>query len=168
VSSRAVRVLIIDPDVSVREQCKRLLAEDEVQSYDFLEAADGACGLAIVREQGPECVLLRFGLPDMDGVKLVNRIDALVSRRPIATVMLTSQDNAEIEGRAVIGGAQEIVSVQDLGSIELHKVVQRALVNSALQDCSEKEVRSLRDRIAALEVENRELREELEKLRGRA
>ena len=167
-STNDVRVLIIDPDISVREQCKRLLAVDEVQSYDFLEASDGESGLAMVREHSPECVLLRFGLPDTDGVKLANRIDALISESPIATVMLTSQGTEELEARAVINGAQELVAIRDLGRIELHKIVQRALVNCALQDCSQKEERALRARIADLEIENRALREELEKLRGAA
>ncbi|MGB8214288.1 MAG: response regulator [Anaerolineales bacterium] len=50
---------------------KRVLVS---RGYDFLEARDGASGLAIAEKQDVDLILLDINLPDMDGYEVARRI----------------------------------------------------------------------------------------------
>jgi len=66
------RVLIVDDDETDVRHYKRLLGHKGLAAGNVNSAPDGTAGLTALHEEGYDCVLLDFRLPDMTG--LVDRI----------------------------------------------------------------------------------------------
>ncbi|MBN1659871.1 MAG: pyridoxal-phosphate dependent enzyme [Anaerolineae bacterium] len=72
--TRVRRVAIVEDDPDARRLLRRILqARGE---YQVMEAADGRAGLALVREQLPDLVLLDLMMPEMDGFEVLEEIRA--------------------------------------------------------------------------------------------
>jgi PAS domain S-box-containing protein len=65
--------LVVGDDVALRHGTSRLL---DKAGYEVIEAATGADGLRLTREQRPDLILLDVMLPDVDGVEVCRRIKA--------------------------------------------------------------------------------------------
>ncbi len=73
------RVLLVDHEVGTREALKRHLNTQ----YEVIHAATGADGLAILRRQRVDVVILEYRLPDVSGLKLLAHIKATWPRLPV-------------------------------------------------------------------------------------
>ncbi len=73
------RILTVDDSALTRATVRRALAGFDVE---LLEAADGEAGLAAIRAQSPELVLLDYNMPVLDGVGLLRqlRADPVIAR----------------------------------------------------------------------------------------
>jgi CheY-like chemotaxis protein len=67
------RVLVIDDDALLRRALRAVL---EVAGYDVIEAADGAAGLRVQREQGADLFLVDLFMPEVDGLEFIRRLRA--------------------------------------------------------------------------------------------
>ena len=65
------RILTVDDSALTRATVRRALAGFDVE---LLEAADGEAGLAAIRAQSPELVLLDYNMPVLDGVGLLRQL----------------------------------------------------------------------------------------------
>lgn len=63
-------VLIVEDEIPIR----RFLRAGLAGSYRVVEAASGREGLQMVTTHNPDIILLDLGLPDMDGVEVVNEL----------------------------------------------------------------------------------------------
>src|SRR5690606_38200638 len=94
-------VLVVDDSVDDRAMIRRLLARQE-REYGVIEAETGQAGLERARNEGPDCVLLDFYLPDMDGNDF---IDALKRDArggvPIPIAVLTGQQSDDVASGAL-------------------------------------------------------------------
>src|SRR5687768_10144239 len=99
-----LRILIVDDSTEDREQYKRLLAQDPEQEYELLETDLGEEGLRLAADARPDCLLLDYRLPDMDGVEFLSR---LVDGKPFAVIVLTGQGSESVAVQAMKGGAQD-------------------------------------------------------------
>jgi PAS domain S-box-containing protein len=66
-----VRVLVIDDEAPLRGAIKRVL---EQAGYDVVEAADGAAGLRLYREQGADLVIVDIFMPERDGLEFIRAL----------------------------------------------------------------------------------------------
>src|ERR1700676_892238 len=75
-------ILVVDDSPVYRALLVNLLHE---AGHRLLEAADGAEGLAIVRDQRPNLVISDILMPTMDGYEFVRQIraDPLVAHTPV-------------------------------------------------------------------------------------
>jgi two-component system, sensor histidine kinase and response regulator len=151
-SAGEIRVLIIDDSPEDRETYRRLLLKTGPYAVD--EAQDGAEGLARACQEGPDCVLLDYRLPDIDGLALVQKLVSECGQLPI--VFLTGAANEDLAARALAGGAQDYLCKDRVDADSLERSVRYAIERNRASA-----------RIAEL---NQELREELgrrlEELRG--
>jgi two-component system KDP operon response regulator KdpE len=86
-SSRPLRIVIVDDDEWVRRLLRTTLSADE---YEILEATDGDEGLRLVNEVAPDLVLLDWQMPGRHG-SLV--LDALKEARPtLPVIVLTAEE----------------------------------------------------------------------------
>jgi DNA-binding response OmpR family regulator len=86
-SSRPLRIVIVDDDEWVRRLLRATLSADE---YEILEATDGDEGLRLVNEVVPDLVLLDWQMPGRHG-SLV--LDALKEARPsLPVIVLTAEE----------------------------------------------------------------------------
>lgn len=95
----ATRILIVEDDASIRRLLRAAMAR---AGYDAIEAATAREALAAVDIDKPDVVLLDLGLPDRDGLELIQ----LVKSRGDTVLLVVS---ARIE-------TQEKVAALDLGA----------------------------------------------------
>src|SRR5438128_2020295 len=68
----ALRVLVVDDDQHMRKVVRTILAAIGVKTV--YEASDGATGLAAVRKNNPDIVIVDWEMPNMDGAQFVRMV----------------------------------------------------------------------------------------------
>ncbi len=96
------RVLVIDDEAPIRLLCRVNL---EAEGMHVSEAADGATGLELARNEPPDVVLLDLMMPGLDGWHVAEQLlaDARTNRIPI--IFLTARAELRDHARGLdIGG----------------------------------------------------------------
>lgn len=101
------KVAIIEDDRVDREIYKRCLQHSTACEFEFAEAGSAAEGLELSRRWAPDCILLDFHLPDMDGLEVLFRLRGENERPPCAIVMLTACGGEELAVKAMKSGAMD-------------------------------------------------------------
>ena len=90
----------------VRKVARRIL---EAHGYDVAEAEDGQKALDACRMDMPDCVLLDWNMPVMDGITFLRRLrDEFGPDDPPVVFCTTENDMSHIE-MAIEAGAQEYI-----------------------------------------------------------
>ena len=97
-------ILIVDDSPEDREHYRRMLSQDPEHQYQFLEAETGEEGLEAALAGNPDCLLLDYRLPDVDGLEFLTR---LRERQRVPVIVLTGQGNESVAVEAMKGGAQD-------------------------------------------------------------
>lgn len=82
------KLLIADDEPGVRRLVRMTL---ESESYEILEASDGAEALALVREHKPALVFLDVMMPEMSGVEVCAQLKSDPETSQITIIMLTAK-----------------------------------------------------------------------------
>lgn len=98
-----IRVLFVDDDPQAQKTLAMVLAE----RYAVSPALTAAQGLASVRSERPDVVLLDVDLPDGSGLDLLDAILELSDPPPV--VMLTAYGDVELVKRAIQAGARDYI-----------------------------------------------------------
>ena len=77
------RILVIDDEAGIRESMRRTL---EYQGYQFVGAATGPEGLALIERDPPDLVFLDIKMPGMDGLEVLERIKTSTPTLPVVMV----------------------------------------------------------------------------------
>jgi len=128
-SKPQIRVLVVEDDAVDRMACRRALARDADFEFVITEAETGGEGLRLAHGQKPDCVLLDFHLPDMDGLEFLAELRNDLGEIPVPVMMLTGADNASVAVEAMKRGAQDYL-VKDVNRQYLEllpAVIQRVL-----------------------------------------
>lgn len=81
------KILLIDDDPHIRDIVRFALARE---GFTVVEAEDGARGLHLARQDGPDLILLDIAMPEMDGTEVCRQLRR-DSRVPI--IFLSSRDD---------------------------------------------------------------------------
>jgi two-component system KDP operon response regulator KdpE len=103
VNERAT-ALVIDDEPQIRRLLRILLEQEQ---YRALESDSGRHGLSEIALRRPDVVLLDLGLPDMDGMAVLERLRQW-SRVPV--LVLSVRDGAEDKVVALDAGADDFVT----------------------------------------------------------
>ena len=116
-------ILVVEDDPPVRNLITTTLKTND---YRYLIAANGETAILEASSHNPDIVLLDLGLPDMDGVQIIQNIRTW-SNLPIIVISARSEDNDKIE--ALDAGADDYLtkpfSVEEL--LARLRVTQRRL-----------------------------------------
>ena len=116
-------VLVVEDDTSVRNLITTTL---KAHDYRYLTAPNGQAAILEVSSHNPDIVLLDLGLPDMDGVAVIEKIRSW-SNTPIIVISARSEDTDKID--ALDAGADDYLtkpfSVEEL--LARLRVTQRRL-----------------------------------------
>src|SRR4029450_3518179 len=96
-------VILVIEDYGDSREMMKLLLED--LGYRVLSAANGHRALALAASNHFDLILTDFGLPDMDGIRLVRSLRKLNIRlRHVPIIMLTALDGDEYYYAALRAG----------------------------------------------------------------
>lgn len=98
------RVLIIDDEQSIRDSLKGALGDE---GYHVATVASGEEGLAKIREETPDVILLDIWMPEMDGVETLKRIKDQNPSQVI--IMMSGHGTIETAVKATKLGAYDFV-----------------------------------------------------------
>ncbi|WP_407702010.1 response regulator [Viridibacillus soli] len=98
------RILVIEDDVAIGNLFKMALS---TQYYEYEIALDGKSALQKLLSMQPDVIILDLGLPDMDGVDVINKIRSW-SQTPIIVVSARGEEHDKI--LALDAGADDYVT----------------------------------------------------------
>ncbi|MGE7933182.1 response regulator transcription factor [Viridibacillus arvi] len=98
------RILVIEDDKAIGNLIKMTLS---TQGYEYDIAIDGKSALQKVLSMPPDVIILDLGLPDMDGIEVINKIRGW-SQTPIIIVSARGEEHDKIH--ALDAGADDYVT----------------------------------------------------------
>lgn len=132
---RPIKVLIIDDDPIDRELFKRYLLQAPASRFELAEADSVTAGAEKAKSLRPDCMLLDFNLPDMNGIEAMAWIRGELGQLPWAVIVLTAFGGEELAVRAMKAGAMDYLPKDSvtagtlartvIGAIERHQLQQR-------------------------------------------
>ncbi len=131
-SRQHYRVLIVEDSEEDREVYRRRLSSMPDADYTFLEAELGQEGLDKCREEMPDCVLLDYNLPDIDGLEFLEELTDDTGAISSPVIMLTGQGNQLVAVDAMKHGAKDYLVKGDITGDDLHRAVHNAIERNQL------------------------------------
>jgi signal transduction histidine kinase len=149
---RDYRLLIVDDDAVDRRHYGKLLTQLGPDTCHVEQAADGEAGLAALRADKFDCVLLDFKLPDMTGLEFLAAA-AGDGELPCAIVLITGQGNESIAVQAMKRGVRDYLVKDQVNAASLWRTLTQAVTQTELQQRLTSSLRDLTAANLALEQE---------------
>jgi signal transduction histidine kinase len=160
-----MRILIVDDSPEDRALYRRLLAQGLESEAEFQEADCGEEGLEMARREPPDCLLLDYRLPDVDGLEFLERLRGDTADGLVPVIVLTGQGNEAVAVEAMKRGAQDYLLKGSVTRDRLLRAVENAVEKVALRRKIQRIYDELEDlveqRTAELRVANEELKREI-------
>jgi two-component system, OmpR family, KDP operon response regulator KdpE len=118
------RILVVDDDKQLLRAMRINLA---ARGYEVVLAPDGVSALAAASKQPPDLVIVDLGLPDMDGVEVIEGIRGWL---PVGIIVLSARHLEQAKVRALDAGADDYIT-KPFGMDELLARIRAALRRSA-------------------------------------
>ncbi|MEW6375336.1 MAG: sigma-54 dependent transcriptional regulator [Thermodesulfobacteriota bacterium] len=134
-------VLIVDDEVGARESIRMILKND----YEVFLAKNAEEAFLQIKEHSPDTILLDIILPDLDGLKVLEKIKQ--TEPEMIVIMITATKTVKTAVEAMKLGAYDYVT-KPFDIDELRLIINRALSTKSLKE------------------ENKRLREEINKSLG--
>lgn len=97
-------ILVVEDDAAIRNLMTTTL---QAHSYQFLVAASGEAAILEAASHRPDAILLDLGLPDIDGITIIQKIRSW-SAVPIIVISARSEDSDKID--ALDAGADDYLT----------------------------------------------------------
>jgi len=98
--------LVVDDSRVVRKVARRIL---ETHGFQVVEAGDGQQALDACRQSMPDCVLLDWNMPVMDGITFLTRLRKEFGPDEPPVLFCTTENDMSHIARAIESGAQEYI-----------------------------------------------------------
>lgn len=119
-----IKILVVDDSATVRMRVRQLLENERLA---VVEAENGKQGVELFHAEEPDCILLDYEMPDLNGIEVLAEITAGKKQTPVAAVMLTGSGSESVAVEAMKHGVHDYLVKSDLTSISLHRAVQDAI-----------------------------------------
>jgi DNA-binding NtrC family response regulator len=98
-------VLVVEDESTLAKNIQAYLGR---QGFDVKIASTGAEGLAQFEQFKPDLVVLDYNLPDIDGLQVLSRLQAIDSR--VKAVMITGEGGVEVAVSAMKAGVRDYLT----------------------------------------------------------
>lgn len=117
-------VLVVDDDPTVR----RLVVETlSAQGLELHEASGGQEALDFLARRRPDAIVLDLMMPGVDGLEVLDRLQADPATRRIPVIVLTARRLAADEQRAISTRAAALLGKTEYSAEELRRLVAQAV-----------------------------------------
>jgi len=157
VTSGPYRILIVEDSMEDREIFRRLILRGIAGDHEYAveEAGGGEAGLRLCRERPPDCVLLDYSLPDLDGLEFLAALRAENGDASVPVVFLTGQGNEEVAVRALKEGAYDYLVKSAVTAENLQRTLRGAIEGYSLRREIERQRADLAAQAKALQDADR-------------
>lgn len=121
-------VLVVDDDPDFVLLISRMLEDNPVRQYQVISAYGGQEALDMVRQHGPDLVLLDLGLPDIDGSQVLERIRSSSDWQHVPVIIVSAQDTAQDQG---VAGVVSLAKAEGLALSEMVQLIQHVVSANA-------------------------------------
>lgn len=132
-SAAATKILVVDDEPAIRRFLRTSLT---AHGYQILDAENGSDALTLLGRHQIDVLVLDLGLPDMDGIQVLNTIRG--SDASVAVIVLSSRNDETGKVKALDLGADDYVT-KPFGMDELLARI-RAAIRHRLQEQGENPV----------------------------
>jgi len=132
-TERLSKILIIDDVPADREVYKRCLRQSQVWGFEFAEAGGAASGIGMSQSWRPDCILLDFNLPDMDGIEVLAKLQGDAGRVSFPVIMLTAFGDEALAVKAMKAGAMDYQPKGQVNADNLRQIVTNAIERFNMQ-----------------------------------
>lgn len=122
----AEKILVVDDEEAIREVVSTLL---EAQGYHCTVVPNGRLALEVFQAASPDLVVSDIVMPEMDGLKLLERIR--LQDKDVPVVMVTAMHDISIALQAIRAGAYDYI-LKPFEKDQLYLSVRRALEHRRL------------------------------------
>jgi adenylate cyclase len=123
-------ILVVDDSDVIRQTLVRLLKRE---GYEALGANCGREALDILATHIPDLILLDIMMPDIDGLELLERIQAKPEWKTIPVIMMTAVSDTQTIRRCELLGAREYLVKATFSVSDMLQHVRNFLDGSQLQ-----------------------------------
>lgn len=103
-----MKILIVDDSKAMRMIVTRTLRQAGFGEHDYVEACDGAEGLAAVASEAPDLVLSDWNMPEVSGIEFLQRLRAAGS--DVRFGFVTSESTDAMRELAAASGALFLIA----------------------------------------------------------
>jgi signal transduction histidine kinase/DNA-binding response OmpR family regulator len=131
IAQTPLTILLVDDNMADRALYRHFLSN--IGTYTFLEVATGEEGLRLCQTTQPDCLILDFYLPDMDGFEFLDTLQGETASLSYPVVILTGQGSEQLAVQSMHRGVQDYVVKDDLSADILRRVIANAVDKFRLQ-----------------------------------
>lgn len=121
-------ILIVDDEKAARYGMRKILQKD---NFVISEAKDGADALQIIKTSPPQLIFLDINMPQLDGLKTLEIINAMKNPPPV--IIVTAHGSEKIAVEAMKKGAYDYIA-KPYEIDELRIIVKNVFEKLALQE----------------------------------
>ncbi|WP_162560179.1 PAS domain-containing protein [Methylotetracoccus oryzae] len=121
-------VLIVDDSPEDRHTCRTFLDT----GYRVSDADTGQAGLELIGRLKPDCILLDYRLPDLNGLEFLEALHQEPSCEQPAVVVLTGHADVRLAVAALQAGATDFIEKDHITAVSIKQAVARAISNVQL------------------------------------
>lgn len=133
-SENMITVLIVDDSPQDREIIRSHLTQDTSLHFSLSETGSGEEALRAMSEHVPDCILLDYHLPDMDGLEVFEQIKHIDALKNTSVIILTGNGSEETAVRAMKMGAVNYLNKDTLTREKLIGAVGHAMKRKHLRE----------------------------------
>ena len=145
------RILVVDDNPADRLLYRMSLQKSAERAFEIEDAGDGEAALNACRSRPPDCIVLDFNLPNMDGLEFMASLQAEFGELPCPIVMLTGVQDERVAVRAMKSGAADYIPKTDNIADALERAIAGAIEKSRMR-------RQIEEQRSALEASERDYR----------
>ena len=128
--SQKLTVVLIEDERNITNFIQSILINE---SYKVLTASTGKDGLSLIASQCPDMILLDLGLPDIDGIQVIEKIRTF-TKTPIIVISARIQEEEKVN--ALDCGADDYIT-KPFGTSEMMARIRTAVRHSDRKEDSE-------------------------------
>lgn len=142
-NSVPLSILIIDDCPEDRAVFVRYFEKMTERNFQVIQTDSGEEGLKLCRQENPDCVLIDYQMPDLDGLEFLQALAKDDKYCFLPVLMLTGQGDENIAIEAMKAGASDYLVKGKLTAEGLFRAVTRAIEKSHLLRTNDQQRREI-------------------------